>query len=203
MNKITAVIAGIDKWEEFTLPFILSLQKHEPDLPIVVVDNNSVTPYPQMEGVQLIRTPYVSYSGALNIAIRAAADSDAWLILNNDMRCDGPFLNKARSLSENQVHANEIGAARGHKWFVSWSALLPRKIWDAVGEFDEKFLMCAFEDVDYSVRAVAAGFGLNQFRFPFTHFVGQTRHKTPGYKAQRLKNIDYFIEKWGYCVCYE
>lgn len=203
MIDVTAVIVGINGWEEYTLPFIRSILRFEPNMPIVLIDNASEQAYPSVDGVKIIRTPRVCYAAALNIGMRNSPQSAYWLILNNDVLCTAPFLDHIHLLPGRQIHANEIGENNQHHWFVSWCVVIPSVVWHGVGEFDEGFEVCGFEDVDYSMRTQKEGFGLNKVSLPFEHFGGKTRWDMPGYPAQRMRNIEYFNQKWGFSVCSE
>jgi GT2 family glycosyltransferase len=74
--------------------------------------------------------------------------------------------------------------------------LVPRKVWNAVGEFDENF-KTGQDDVDYCWRARNKGFlsavALDSFIF---HFGGISSDKGID-QATRQANQAYFKEKWG------
>jgi len=83
--------------------------------------------------------------------------------------------------------------------FYNWSAIILNKsIYDMVGEFDEAFERCFFEDNDYEYRMRLAGITI-RYEDALNSEVyrnSQTIEKDPllgGY----LENKDYYIYKWG------
>ena len=83
--------------------------------------------------------------------------------------------------------------------FYNWSAIILNKsIYDMVGEFDEAFERCFFEDNDYEYRMRLAGITI-RYEDALNAEVyrnSQTIEKDPllgGY----LENKDYYIYKWG------
>src|SRR3990167_10562518 len=96
--SLAVVIVGIDGWEEYTLPAIRSIEEHEPNVSIVLVDAGSKYPYYNKIdypiGVYSLRIdPSFSYAGAINAGM-AYANADWTVVLNNDVLCTGPFTNR-------------------------------------------------------------------------------------------------------------
>lgn len=79
-----------------------------------------------------------------------------------------------------------------------YCTLIPKKVWDKVGTFDEKFKI-GQDDLDYSIRASLKGVkmiaALNSLVW---HFGGVTAKSTVT-AEMRKENLIYFKEKWG---CY-
>jgi GT2 family glycosyltransferase len=77
-----------------------------------------------------------------------------------------------------------------------FATLIPRKIYDAVGDWDEKF-KCGQDDLDYSWRAQKAGFQTVAVTNSLVwHFSGVTADSTLNLKI-RQDNVRYFRDKWG------
>jgi GT2 family glycosyltransferase len=83
--------------------------------------------------------------------------------------------------------------------FYNWSAfILNKKIYDKVGEFDENFKICYFEDNDYKYRMELQGILIKyeDLLSPEVYNNSMTIKKDP-----TLNNFDnnrkYYIEKWG------
>jgi GT2 family glycosyltransferase len=83
--------------------------------------------------------------------------------------------------------------------FYNWSAfILNKSIYEKVGEFDEAFEKCFFEDNDYEYRMRLAGITI-RYEDALNAEVyrnSQTIEKDPllgGY----IQNRDYYIYKWG------
>lgn len=197
---VVAIIVGIDGWETFTLPAIQSIRKHEPDMRIVVVDAASKEPYPQDwgNGAQIIRLDTSpSYAYAINQGIKAAGKADWYLILNNDVNLKNRILPTIETLHPEFIYGRQIIEEKGHRWLGLWLALISRQVWELVGEFDEKFLLCGFEDADYCIRAKRLGIDTLPCNLPFVHHWGKTRWGLPEYRKVRLENMDYLEAKHG------
>lgn len=197
---LAVIIVGIDQWAEFTLPAIQSIRKHEQDARIIVVDAASKTPYPTMWdiGITSIRLDHSpSYAYALNQGIRAAGKADWYLLLNNDVYLHNPITPTIETLDPSAIYGRQIIEEAGHRWLGLWLMLLPAWIWRMVGEFDERFLLCGFEDADYCIRAKALGVETCPVDLPFHHYWGKTRWGLPHYSAVRADNMDYLEAKHG------
>ncbi len=197
MITCAVIITGINQWDEFTRPLLDDLQDFGSGAEIIVVDNASEPPYPNNYLSRTIRTPRICYSAAINIAARQT-DADWILSMNNDVSCYGEFMPLLASLEPNAVYARQIITEKNHTWFGNWIVAIPRPVWESVGEFDERFQVCGFEDADYSMRAINQGYPTRNAELPFFHHWGKTRWKIPGYPATRLANIAYFKSKHGW-----
>lgn len=193
------IIVGIDGWEEFTLPAIESLRRYDKESKIIVVDAGSKEPYPlndNKDSVTLRLEKSPSYAYALNAGIRLAGECDWYLLLNNDIMAQGPIA--FDKLDPGLIHTRQVIEEDGHRWMGLWIAAISRQVWDLVGSFDEKFLLCGFEDADYCIRAKQFGIDTVHYPFPVHHFWGKTRWGLPGYADVREDNINYFASKHGF-----
>lgn len=196
LNELTIVIVGIGQWQEYTRPLIESIQKHEPDVSILVVDNASPQPYPHGDGYEVLRLDEkVSYAAAMNAGMNAANPSKYYMIINNDVICKAPFLGMVKAQPSDTIASNYLNERYGKRWVDGWHYCIPRRVWQKVGEFDENFKIAAFEDADFTFRAYAEGFKLVKASHPFKHLRAKTRHGQPNFLAQRLENLRYLIEK--------
>lgn len=77
-----------------------------------------------------------------------------------------------------------------------YNTMIPRKVWEVVGELDEKF-RTGYEDTDYCRRAILHRFGsyITTGAFVF-HFGGVTSSDTVT-QNDRDFNRDYFDQKWN------
>lgn len=190
--SVSVVIVGINGWNEYTRPCILSIADYDPDVEIVLIDNASEPPYEYG-----IRTERISYAAAINEGVRRSS-SDWILSINNDVLCEGAFSEYIETLPTNAVYGRQIITEKNHVWLGNWLFLAPRKIFDAVGGFDPNFEMCGFEDADFCVRAEALGYPTIQVDLPFYHLWGKTRWQLPKYPEVRKHNMDYFEQKHGF-----
>lgn len=190
--KTNIIMVGMDHWEDFTLPAIRSIQEHEPDVRIILIDHGKKA-YPKIKGVETIRLnkPH-SYAAAINIGINHAK-ADWYFITNNDVLCTGPFVHE---MSKKMIYCHKAYRSENNFWFDNCFVFISDLVWDDVGEFDEKFLVAAFEDADYSFRAQALGFSIHQKEMPFLHFEGTTRFGVPDYNDIRYDNLLYLQSKY-------
>ena len=80
-----------------------------------------------------------------------------------------------------------------------YCALMPRAVWDQVGEMDTRYEIGMFEDDDLSLRVRQAGFGIFAAEDTFIHHFGQgSFSKLPGeeYNSIFEANRRRFEEKW-------
>lgn len=78
--------------------------------------------------------------------------------------------------------------------------LLPRAVWQAVGDFDERFGNGNFEDDDFCLRARLAGYRLVIARDAFLHHEGHRTFQALGldYRAELQQRRGQFIAKWSH-----
>ena len=201
--NVAVIIVGINQWEEYTLPLIESIQKHEPGVKIVVVDNGSDPSYLELEAdpptdstfVYIAET--VSYAAAINSGMSTAKDPDWTIVLNNDVLCEGPFVDQLEWMHRRTLYGNQLIAFKDLRWLGLWLFAIPRAVRERVGAFDEKFGVCGFEDCDYALRAASEGFETHKSNLPFKHFWGKTRWDIPRYEDIRHENLKYLEEKHG------
>lgn len=82
---------------------------------------------------------------------------------------------------------------------IGFCMLIKKSVVDKIGFLDERFFPGNFEDDDYSLRIVEAGYDLLQCNDTFIHHFGGTSFK--GYNQQYagilLDNQRRFFDKWG------
>lgn len=197
--NVAIVIVGIDGWEEWTRPLIESIQSNEPAAEIIVVDNGSYKPYPKPMGVvrgykliQLKET--VPYAGAINKGVDLA-NADWTIVLNNDVLCQGPFIEQLEWMNSSALYGNQLITFKGFRWLGLWLFVISRHVWDMVGRFDEQFEVCGFDDADFCIRAQRIGVSIEKCNLPFHHYWGKTRWGVPGYPEIRKENRRRLEEK--------
>lgn len=206
MASIAAIIIGIDGFEKYTLPLIKSIAKHELDCLVAVVDNASKEPYPYppiVEGNQhylLTRTERLCYSAAINHGKVASNDADWYIVLSNDVLCTGPFAHLLAPLAP-CVAGPQLWHEHGLDWIVGWCVCIARETWDALGGWDEGYVMSSVEDVDLSVSAIEKGYSLKHMpELPFVHLDQRQRFSLPGYEGSEMQNWQHFAKKHGMTV---
>jgi len=196
MSELAVIVVGMDQWEEWTRPAMLSLRKYLPGAKLYLMDAGREA-YPKMDGVTTIRMEgSPSYAHNLNEGVRAAWGADWFLMLNNDVLAYEPL--DMHQLDPANIYAKRILGENGHEWLELWLALIHKETWRRVGEWDEGFRMCGFDDADYSFRAQEQGIQIAPLTWNIKHFWGKTRWAVPGYKEVREANLDYFERKWGW-----
>lgn len=156
---IRLIIVGKGEWERYTLPCLKSLKETNPDIPVTVIDINSE--YPDYEGV--IHADWVSYAEGINIGIKKKK-ADWYIISNNDIIYKKPLAEHIAKLDPDVFYSYVYHPVNHQLWVWDYvtgcNLFISHKLWKAVGEMDVKCWPLYFEDVDYSYRAVHAGFGL-------------------------------------------
>ncbi len=210
--NIAAIIVGIDGWERYTLPLIESIERHEPDCQIVVIDNFSDAQYPR-SGVFNGRSHFsfmlrpagrYCYAQAINTGASEARELleihdeiiDWYIVLSNDVLCTGPF---ADTLAEygNEVVGPRLTQTHGFDYIEGWCVAIPRAVWDAVGGWDERFLGSDWEDVAFSTAARQKGFWLVQ-DLPFTHLDQRQRYEiVDDFWGKDAHNRDLFMREYA------
>ena len=78
--------------------------------------------------------------------------------------------------------------------------LIPRPVWQALGELDENFTVGMFEDDDYSLRARRAGYRVVTAEDCFVHHFGRgSFSQLDPRESERIfeTNRERFEKKWG------
>lgn len=85
---------------------------------------------------------------------------------------------------------------------VGFCLLLKREIYEKIGGFDPVFSPGNFEDDDYSLRAIQAGFRLGVAKDVFLHHFGSVTHKLLDIDYQTLlnRNRKIFDSMWSFDV---
>jgi GT2 family glycosyltransferase len=198
LPKCTAVIVGHKQWTEYTLPLVQSLLQHWPDLPIVVVDNDSDPPYPEHPFVRRVWADNQSVAHALNVGIANAEPSRWYLIMDNDVLCTGAFEQFVDEFNEDALYAAEEKDWPIFHYLIGWAFFIPDRIWQKVGPMDERYKVWGWHEVDYCKRAELEGFQcIAMPQLPFTHFWHKSWKFIPDKDTWGLLNEKQFREKFG------
>jgi GT2 family glycosyltransferase len=136
---------------------------HEPGLEILVVDDGLSRLHPAV--IVRGQKPFIFARNA-NIGIRAAGDHDV-ILLNDDALLETPGgFTALQRRAEETPHLGIVAAATNvARLALPYSVafvcvLLPRRVIDRVGLFDERFDCYGGEDDDYCYRVRGAGLTL-------------------------------------------
>ena len=87
---VTVVVAAWDDYVEFLGDAVESVRRNEPEAPIVVVDNSSSEPVPELEGCTIVRAPRrLSEGAARNLGIERVATEFVVVLDADDMLLPG------------------------------------------------------------------------------------------------------------------
>lgn len=200
--NIAAIIIGIDGWEQYTLPLVRSIEQHEPECGVVVVDNASAEMYPALQANQLHangmtwRTERLCYSAAINYGAQFASHAGWLVVLSNDVLCTGPFAHMLAALPDDRIVGPHYISNIEYFYLEGWCVCIPRRVWDTLGGWDENFWVSSWDDVDYSHMAREAGFEVQHMpELPFVHLDQRQRHQREDFFKWDIHNYRYFREK--------
>lgn len=200
--NIAAIIVGIDGWEQYTLPLVESIRRHEPDCHMWIVDNASKEPYTPLADIAITRTERLCYSAAINLGKRKFDDvlSSVWgpfdyyIVLSNDVLCTGPFADILASYGDGDLVGPCLKRELGFDYLEGWCVAVPEKAWEP---WDERFLGSDYEDVAFSTAARQRGFGLVE-DLPFVHLDQRQRyHIVPDFAGKNAHNRELFLREYG------
>jgi len=195
MTEIACLIIGIDGWEQYTKPLMDSIFRHEPAARVVVIDNASCEPYPNLPEVH--RTERLCYAAAINQAAQIAGPADWYIVLSNDVLCTGPFAWVLEQMPLNTIAGPHIARNQGWTYLEGWCVACPAGVWASLGGWDENFQVSSWEDVDFSVTALERGFHVAHVpELPFIHLDQKQRFTLiPDYWSSEAHNLRYFLSK--------
>lgn len=202
------------------------LQTVKVDGRIIIVDNGSTDGTAEylasIPGIEVIDNKYnLGVAVAWNQGVRAG-EAEWVVLLNNDVilteawlegligfatderidvvspairegECNYDIAEYSRSFVRLMGNVARRGIAEGICFMVH------RRVFEAIGLFDEKFRIGQFEDTDFFRRANAAGFKLGITGLSFIHHFGSVTQKAFGKldKSYANENRTYFRKKWN------
>lgn len=111
---------------------------------------------------------------------------------------------KYSSIVEMNKFALKYNASDSSKWeerlkLIGFCMLIKREVIEKIGLLDERFSPGNYEDDDYSIRIVNAGYELMLCKDTFIHHYGGVSFSgNPEYSKLLKKNETKFREKWGF-----
>jgi len=150
-----------------------------------------------------------------NIGIElATSDTDYYVILNNDVYVTPGWLEKLMAVitlnpligmvgpMTNEISGPQLRGSFPQGWnfyfwrLVGFCLLIKGEVLRKVGEFDERFGRGNFEDDDYSVRVIQAGYKNVICGGCFVYHDGSASWEPGALEEQLIKNKKIFDEKW-------
>ena len=195
-----------------------------PKTEVIVVANgctDGTEEYVKSLGKNFVLLTYpepLGYTKATNKGIEAARGEHI-LFLNNDTtlleqnpsdwieRLKKPFKTQKKVGVTGPLKANGFQSPTGKDFVVFFCAMTKKSVIDEIGMLDERFSPGGAEDIDFCIRAEAAGYevvqtsnwvlGKNDFDFPICHdHPESTMHDNPDWDNVFLGNLEKLREKY-------
>lgn len=165
----------------------------------LILDNGNQNIEAQDFRTILYKSPHnLGVAASWNFLIKRAIEQGEtnFLILNDDV-----ILKKGEETIEEIIYS-EIPDT--HNFFVCyesnhWSSyILNKSIYEEVGEFDENFKKCFYEDNDYAYRMKLKGihYHIDQRLNPEVFLNNGSTLKDPSLRGDH-ENREYYVRKWG------
>ena len=192
---MTTFSIGIPTLNRFDLllPSLKLYIKDFPDVQIFIVDNGKQS-IPFIENITIIKTEQnIGVGASWNILCKYCfLKSENALILNDDI-----YLGKSKENIE------ELIIKKPNTFLTAtpdWCAfIIPKSIYEKVGDFDECFFPAYYEDNSYAYRMKLKGIAKlsTPYLNPITYRVSKSIEKDSSIFNYRKKNRDLYVEMWG------
>lgn len=190
---------------------IASIKNHSRDYELIIVDNHSTVRdsfWEENADTYIRFSQNRGIAPAWNAGIKAS-NGKYIAVCNDDILVVPDWLEKMREACDQpQAAVGSIpiqnlpqgeGIKSIYKWFPGMCFMIKPSTIERVGYFDEQFVPCNYEDVDYWTRVLKAGLKLylNYQCATVSHKEGQTLHAEDLSKRAEA-NHQRFIDKWGF-----
>ncbi len=181
---------------DLLLPSLWMYKKDFPNTKLWILDNgNQNLPRNLLPFNYIINDENIGVAASWNVLCEKIFEtSDYALILNDDI-----YLGK----NEREIHAL-LDARKFKDCFIratpDWCAfLIPKKIWEKIGKFDESFFPAYYEDKSYEYRMKLNGIipKITPDLNPVIYKSSQTLEKMPSILEGSKKNKEIYINMWG------
>lgn len=177
-----------------------------------------------LSGIEVIsNTVNLGCAGAWNQGVKAAAENEWLIVLNNDVIVSpgwvegllqaaqrweldivSPAIREGLYNYDIEPYSREfVGQMKDtirHGTVHGICFMVRRRVFETIGSFDENFRIGQFEDKDFFLRATLAGFKLGTVGCSFLHHFGSVTQdsiqKNRVVKPYVAENKAYFIRKW-------
>ncbi|MCK5624961.1 glycosyltransferase [Candidatus Pacearchaeota archaeon] len=148
----------------------------------------------------IIKNNFIGFAKAINEGLRRTKEDI--ILLNDDTVVVEGWINDIIETSKEYDIVGQKGYMRPEH-FPFWGVYIKRKVIDKVGLLDERFITGEWEDVDYCIRTIDAGFKLGETKYlRILHLHPSTtlrsiKSKIPKEKQEKIKlNKQIFLDKW-------
>ena len=222
-QSLVSVVVSVWNRVELTAQFLSQvwpwIEKHNAEL--VVVNDGSTDQTPKMlsrwglmrPAHQLRVVHHAKNQGfgpSYNRGVEEAT-GPYLILINNDVEIRGNFIKKIRAHLNSRpdilVCGRLVDWESGWNTFNSGTFTVPyaegwllgchRDTWNLLGGFDERYVPCDFEDVDFSMIAKQKEVDIVELDLPLIHRAGSTTRQLGDREAITRKHRKLFMKKWG------
>lgn len=182
--------------DDGTSGWLVEHEREEPGLLGIRLDQNEGFPVAANEGMAMATGDYVC---VLNNDTEV---TDGWLEemlavmrLHPDCGLVGPMSDNVSGAQKGRATAGSTYVTR----LVGFCLLIRRDVIDAIGGFDPLFGLGNYDDDDYVLRALVAGYRARIAHASFVKHLGSQTWQRAGidFAAQMQRNRALFLSKWG------
>jgi len=144
----------------------------------------------------IIKNDFIGFAKAINKGLEKI-DSD-FILLNDDTTVLKGWIDEIIRASKEYDIVGQKGYMRPEH-FPFWGVYIKKELIDKIGLLDERFEVGEWEDVDYCIRAIDAGFKLGETESQLiVHPSPSTtlRRVTKEQEEKRKQNKQIFLDKW-------
>lgn len=160
---------------------------------ISIIENTSEKEYELI----IIKNNFIGFGKAINKGLEKTNDNDV-IFLNDDATVVKGWIDDIIKVSKEYDIVGQRRYMRPEH-FPFWGVYIKRKVIDKIGLLDERFEMGEWEDVDYCIRAIDAGFklGETEYNFIIHSHPSTTLSKLTQEQEEKTKlNKQKFLDKW-------
>jgi GT2 family glycosyltransferase len=197
MSNFCILIPTINR-ADLLMEALAEYDKCYPNTRIIVVDSGKQSLGSSNPNVTIFGIPEpMGVARTWNCLISVASGyykEENFLILNDDI-----ILKKSESEINKIIKRGNENTFQVCPMAYNWSAfLLPKSVFDKVGQFDEDFEKCYFEDNDYHYRMKLEGVKIKyeEGLIPDVYRNSMTIQKDP-LLGNYINNRETYIKKWG------
>jgi hypothetical protein len=199
---VRIVVSTMGHWNEWTLPMIASLYRHEgapgERYSLVVVDG-SQDKADTNDGYITHYWKGCSLSQAINWGANNPNNKWDWLLwLADDNLVEAPFINSMHVLDPLTVWHRKLVTNDSLVWGDGGQMLIHRALWDKVGQLDDTLQGGSeFMDLDYTMRAQIVHGHFGRMNLPVRNLPITIRLLTEAGREAREYNKKVMSEKWN------
>lgn len=194
-------IPTLNRYDLLLPALMMYVNKDFPKINIYILDNgnqgipesiNRVIPPNTNPPNVIIQKENIGVGASWNVLCNKIFEqNDYALILNDDI-----YLGKSESEIKDLIKNKDCFL----RSTIDWCAfILPKKIWESVGKFDECFYPAYYEDKSYEYRMKLLGIypAKTPTLNPYIYKSSQTLEKIPEILESSKRNKELYIKMWG------